>query len=178
MKNKVIKLKLTSRGIDKAIKELEEWQKWIEEKTKDFLYELSKEGIQIMSAKFSEAIYDGSNVVTCEIEERGENKVALLAIGTMVLFIEFGTGVKYPDDHPEAHTDGHEMNRGEYGKGKGANPNGWRYVGEAGTQGELSPNARKKSVMHTYGNPANMCMYNTKKELAERFEEIARRVFV
>lgn len=172
---KVINVKMSARGVEKAIKEFEKLQNYLERKTQELLYRLAEEGITIMSAKFSEAVYDGSNQVICEIEERDENMVAVMAIGAVVLFIEFGTGVKYPDDHPEAAENG--MVRGEYGKGKGANPQGWRYVGEAGTNGVRSVTAVKKSVIHTYGNPANMCMYLTIRELEERFEEIARQVF-
>ena len=172
---KVIKIRLNKTDLNLAIKEVKAYKKWLSDKTEEFIKTLANEGLEIMSVKFSQAIYDGTNDVSCQIEQTEKSKVALVAIGNAVLFIEFGTGVKYPDNHPEAAVNG--MIRGEYGKGKGANPNGWRYVGEAGTNGVLSPNARKKSVIHTYGNPANMCMYQTIRELENRFEEIARRVY-
>ena len=42
-----------------------------------------------------------------------KNKIAVVAVGSATLFIEFGTGVKYPDNHPEAAE--HGMIRGGYG---------------------------------------------------------------
>ena len=179
MSKKVIQMSLTPASIQQAIQEVENHQKWIVEKTKELVDRLASRGYQIMSVNFEHAVYDGTNDVRCDIREAGENKVALLALGDTALFIEFGTGVKYPDDHPERFTGYAEgmAHRGEYGKGKGKNPNGWRYVGEAGTNGVRSKAAKVKSVIHTYGNPANMCMYNTKIQLEEDFEHIARSVF-
>lgn len=171
---KTVKLNLNSKSIDEAIKEVENFQKCLEEKTKLFVSELAKEGLQVASVKFQYANYDGTNDVHCEIREEGDNKVAIVALGNAVLFIEFGTGVKYPDDHPEKSPD--LVGRGEYGRGLGANPKGWFYTGEPGTNGEHAKNHYKTSY-HTYGNPANMCMYATVQELKDDFEEIAKRVF-
>ena len=177
---KVIQVKLNPQGIDDAIKELEEWRKWMLLKTKELLDRLSGRGYRIMSINFEHVEYDGDYDIRCDIRENGENKVALLAIGYEALFIEFGTGVKYPDDHPERFIGYAEgmAHRGEYGKGKGKNPEGWDYVGYQGK--EFKHSARKGNgliVWHTYGNPANMCMYNTKTQLEEEFEDIAREVF-
>ena len=171
--SKVIRVKLTAKSIDKAIKELKSYKQWLVDKTKEFLQELANEGVQIASAKFADAQYDGTNDVSCKVEERETNKVAVMAIGSATLFIEFGTGVKYPDNHPEASTNG--MNRGEYGYKLGRLENGWRYQGDPGTSGTLDEN--HPGYIHTYGNPANMSMYQTVRELEDKFEEIARRVY-
>ena len=175
---KTIKLRLSPDGVKEAIKELEEYKKWLTEKTQEFVKELANEGVQVMSVKFAHATYDGTNDVTCKMEERGENIVAVMAVGNATLFIEFGTGVRYPDNHPEAHQNG--MIRGEYGKGQGKNPKGWVYVGDfTGLNGQIVGYVDKygQFVIRTYGNPANMCMWKTIRELQERFEEIGRRVF-
>lgn len=173
---KKIRIKLNEFGINLAIRELQLYKKWLKEKTNEFLKALADEGVQIASAKFSEAAYDGTNDVTCKIEQRENNKVAVMAIGSSVLFIEFGTGVKYPDNHPEAAE--HGMTRGEYGHGLGKQKGGWRYTGDPGTNGEVITKGKHAGEIHTYGNPANMSMYLTVRELEDRFEEIARRVFV
>ena len=114
---KKIKVSLSPEGVAKAIKELKDYKRWLEEKTRQFVKELGNEGIEIMSVKFGHAVYDGTNDVYCKMEERDENKIAVMAIGNATLFIEFGTGVRYPDNHPEAHENG--MIRGEYGHGLG-----------------------------------------------------------
>jgi len=176
VKKRVIKVQLNEQSIDRAIKEVNDYKKWLVDKTKEFLKALADEGVTIASAKFGEATYDGTNDVTCMMENRGENKVAVMAIGGATLFIEFGTGVRYPDNHPEAAENG--MVRGEYGYKLGRLEKGWRYTGEPGSNGEVITKGKHAGEVHTYGNPANMSMYQTVRELQDKFEEIARRVYV
>ena len=176
MKKRVIKVSLNEQSIDRSIKELDNYKKWLVDKTKEFLKALADEGVQIASAKFAKAVYDGTNDVSCSVEERGENKIAVVAVGSATLFIEFGTGVKYPDNHPEAAE--HGMIRGGYGYRLGRLEKGWRYTGDPGSNGEVITEGKHAGQVHTYGNPANMCMYQTVRELQEKFEEIARRVYV
>ena len=176
MKKRVIKVRLNEQSIDRAIKELNDYKKWLTDKTKEFLKALADEGVEIASAKFGQAVYDGTNDVTCQMEDRGENKVAVMAIGSVTLFIEFGTGVRYPDNHPEAAENG--MVRGAYGYKLGRLEKGWRYTGEPGSNGEVITEGKHAGEIHTYGNPANMSMYLTVRELQDKFEEIARRVYV
>lgn len=175
MSKKIIKIKLNEHDINLAIKELQRYKEWLKEKTHELLNALSEEGVQIASAKFASAAYDGTNDVTCQVEQRGDSSVAVLAIGSAVLFIEFGTGVRYPDSHPEAGE--HGMIHGQYGYGLGGLESGWRYKGEPGTNGEVITTGKHAGEIHTYGNPANMSLYLTVKELEDKFEEIARRVF-
>lgn len=176
MSKRVIKVRLNQASISQAIKELEEYKVWLRQKTKEFLQALADEGVQIANSKFAKATYDGTNAVSCSVEDRGEGKIAVVAVGGSVLFIEFGTGIKYPDNHPEAGK--HGMIRGQYGHGLGKLPQGWRYKGDPGSNGEVITDGKHAGEVHTYGNPANMSMYLTVRELEEKFEEIARRVFV
>ena len=175
MRKKVIKVPLTEQGINKAIQELEDYKKWLKEKTQEFLKALSDEGVQVAKAKFESAIYDGTNDVSVSVESREENKIAVVAIGSSVIFIEFGTGVKYPDIHPESGEKG--FTRGGYGYHLGRLEKGWRYQGNPGTNGEVIATGKHAGEVHTYGNPANMSMYYTVRELEEKFKEIARRVY-
>lgn len=165
MSKRVVRLQLTSAGIDDAIRELDEFKQWIVDRTKVFVEALAAEGMNIASVKFEHATYDGDNDVSCSIEERGENKYAIVATGKATLFIEFGTGVAYPDIHPAGQETGMvhgSWSKSEQGKGHWDDPNGWYYA-----------HGKK-----THGNPANMSMYNTIRELERQFEDIARRVFV
>ena len=97
-----------------------------------------------------------------------------MAVGKAVLFIEFGTGVTYPDDHPEAEELG--MKRGEYGQGHGKQ-HSWGYYGDPGTNGVLKEKKNGGFVVITHGNPANMPMYETVKELQDQLTGIAKEVF-
>lgn len=169
-------MELDGKSISKAIKELQNYKKWLLERTKEFLKALGEEGVKIASVKFSNAQYDGTNDVSVSIEQREGNKVAVVAVGNATLFIEFGTGVKYSDNHPEATKNG--MIRGEYGYKLGRIEKGWRYIGNPGTNGEIITSGKHAGEVHTYGNPANMSMYLTVRELEEKFEGMARRIYV
>ena len=58
------------------------------------------------------------------------------------------------------------MGPGTYpGKGHWNDPKGWWYSNEDG------------SGHHSYGNPPNMPMYNTVKELEQELERVVREVF-
>lgn len=173
---RIVRMTLNPASIDGAIKELQAYKKWLTERTSAFLKALADEGMEIASVKFSTAQYDGTNDVSVSVEEREESRVAVVAVGGAVLFIEFGTGVKYPDNHPEAGE--HGMIRGEYGYKLGRLQKGWRYTGDPGTNGEVITEGKHAGEVHTYGNPANMSMYLTIRELEDKFEEIARRIYV
>lgn len=175
MSKRVIKVTLSEKSIDNAIKELKNYKTWLKECTEKFIQALGEEGVQVATAKFQTAVYDGTNDVSVSVESRDNNKVAVVAVGNSVLFIEFGTGVKYPDIHPEAGKNG--FTRGGYGYKLGRLEKGWRYTGDPGSNGEVITTGKHAGEVHTYGNPANMSMYETVRELEEKFAEIARRCY-
>lgn len=175
MSGKKIKVPLSSDGISVLIREVEKYKKWIETKTQEFINRLAQEGLNIASAKFSQAQYDGSNDVSVSVEKRGSDCVAVVAVGAAALFIEFGTGIIYPDNHPEAAE--HGMRRGNYGHKLGRLKKGWRYTGDPGTHGEVILSGKHTGEVKTKGNPANMPMYSSVRELEDKFAEIAKEVF-
>ena len=174
MSKKTIRLTLTPDSIGAAIREYAAWRKDIESKTKEFVQALAEEGVEVARVGFSEAVYDGTNDVTCHVEKKDDLTSAVVATGNAVLFIEFGSGITYNNFHPEAEDLG--MERGEYGYKLGRLPE-WRYSGEPGTNGEVITTGPHAGQIKTRGNPANMAMYNAKADLEDRFAEIARRIF-
>jgi len=148
---RVIKVTLSEKSIDNAIKELKNYKTWLKECTEKFIQALGEEGVQVATAKFQTAVYDGTNDVSVSVESRDTNKVAVVAVGSSVLFIEFGTGVKYPDNHPEAGKNG--FTRGGYGYKLGRLEKGWRYTGDPGSNGEVITTGKHAGEVHTYGNP-------------------------
>lgn len=171
---KRINIKLSVAGVNQAIVELKEYKTWLQERTRVFVSRLTEEGFNIASAKFAASTYDGTNDVTATVEDRGDGVCAVVATGSAVLFIEFGTGVTYADNHPQAAELG--MRRGEYGKGRGKRSS-WGYYGEPGTNGIVKENKNGRAVVITHGNPANMPMYETVKELEVMLKSIAEEVF-
>ena len=169
-----ITIRLSERGIDRLIREAKRWRDWQRERIAVFLDRVAQEGMEIASVRFERAVYDGTNDISVRVESRGEETRAVVATGMATLFIEFGTGVTYPDNHPEAVELG--MRRGEYGQGHGKQRS-WGYYGDPGTNGVLKEKKNGGAVVITHGNPANMPMYETVKELQDRLTEIAKEVF-
>lgn len=171
---KTVKVPLSQRGIDTLLREIESYTVWLKERSQVLLDRLAQAGFEVASARFAKAAYDGTNDASVSLETRSEGVRAVVAVGASVLFIEFGTGVTYPDNHPQAAELG--MKRGEYGQGHGKQSS-WGYYGDPGTNGVAKIKKDGSTVVITHGNPANMPMYETVKELEAMLPELVKEVF-
>ena len=151
------------KSIDAAVKKLEKYKKDFLEKEAAFIRRLKELGVSVASAGFATADYDGVNDVLIAETQNG-NRAAVIAYGETVGFIEFGTGVKYPewDDTGMDYT---PPKHGTYGKGKGANPKGWWFSTSPG------------SAQRTYGNPPAEAMLEARNSMVEQVVQIAREVW-
>lgn len=120
---------LSAKGIKELNKGLKNYDKWLKQKTQELCKRLAELGVTKAELHFAEALYDGINDASVHAEKRNDG-YAVVADGNAVLFIEFGAGVHYPDDHPEANGIAH----GTYGKGYGKNDY-WFYTGQPGNAG-------------------------------------------
>ena len=171
---KTVKVPLSQRGIDTLLREIESYTVWLKERSQVLLDRLAQAGFEVASARFAKAAYDGTNDASVSLETRGDGVRAVVAVGASVLFIEFGTGVTYPDNHPQAAELG--MKRGEYGQGHGKQSS-WGYYGDPGTNGGVKMKKDGSTVVITHGNPANMPMYETVKELEAMLPDLVKEVF-
>lgn len=171
---KTVKVPLSQRGIDTLLREIESYTVWLKERSQILLDRLAQAGFEVASARFAKAVYDGTNDASVSLETRSEGVRAVVAVGASVLFIEFGTGVTYPDNHPQAAELG--MKRGEYGQGHGKQSS-WGYYGDPGTNGVVKMKKDGSTVVITHGNPANMPMYETVKELEAMLPDLVKEVF-
>lgn len=171
---KTVKVPLSQRGIDTLLREIESYTIWLKERSQILLDRLAQAGVEVASARFAKAAYDGTNDASVSLETRGDGVRAVVAVGASVLFIEFGTGVTYPDNHPQAAELG--MKRGEYGQGHGKQSS-WGYYGDPGTNGVVKTKKDGSTVVITHGNPANMPMYETVKELEVMLPDLVKEVF-
>lgn len=171
---KTVKVPLSQRGIDTLLREIESYTVWLKERSQILLDRLAQAGVEVASARFAKAAYDGTNDASVSLETRGDGVRAVVAVGASVLFIEFGTGVTYPDNHPQAAELG--MKRGEYGQGHGKQSS-WGYYGDPGTNGVVKTKKDGSTVVITHGNPANMPMYETVKELEAMLPDLVKEVF-
>lgn len=162
-------MKITINPYDKqsisvAIKELQQYKKDFLAKEELFVRRLAEIGVSVASTGFATADYDGINDVVVTLEHRG-NRAAVVASGETVGFIEFGTGVKYPE-WDNTGTEYTPPKHGTYGKGYGARPKGWYFtVGEGG------------AAQHTYGNQPAEAMKTARDVIIEKVVGIAREVW-
>lgn len=160
---KKISVSLSHSGIRQAIKEVQEYKRWVQEKEKLLCYKLAMIGAQEASVRFSGAMYDGVNDVDITVDPI-ENGYRITAAGQAVCFIEFGAGVyhnpsePYPNPRPEG-----VVGIGEYGKGNGKRQ-GWFF-------------SKDGETIFTRGTPAAMPMYYASEEMKDAVSEIAREVF-
>lgn len=166
-----IKIDLNTQSIDDAIQKLESYADDLERKAETLKERLGSMGYEIVSSGYYTAQYDGTNDVSVELNKEGD-KLIIKASGYTVMFIEFGTGVYYPDTHPQIQEFG--FARGTYGKGYGKRGT-WAYRGDPGTNGWERPD--RPGLIFTHGNPASMAMYNAKQQLRSQVIEIAKEVF-
>ena len=160
---KTILVELSNKGISNAIKELKQYEKWVQKKEAELRVRLASLGATVASIQFSRAIYNGSNDVSVRVDNK-KNTATIYAEGESVAFIEFGSGAKYGYGHPQATEFGFgpgTWSDGPEGKHHWDNENGW-YFG---------------SGQHSYGNPPAMAMYKAVQEITEQLTEIAREVF-
>ena len=150
-------------SIDNAVKELERYKRWVQEKEKILRQRLAQLGATVASIEFSRAIYNGTNDVSVRVEDNGR-KATIFAEGSAVLFIEFGSGEKYGGGHPDAGKYGYgpgTYSDGPNGKGKWNDPNGWYFA----------------HGQHSFGNPPAMAMVHARDAIIEQLTAIAREVF-
>lgn len=151
------------KSIKEAIKQLEQYKKDFLDKEEKFVRRLAEIGVSVASTGFALADYDGVNDVQVTMTQGG-TQATVIAYGETVGFIEFGTGVKFPewDNSGMEYT---PPQHGTYGKGRGANPHGWYFTSGAG------------SKQHTYGNQPAEAMRTARDEMIEKVMQIAREVW-
>ena len=151
------------KSVSEAIKELDRYKKWVQEKEEILRQRLAQLGATVASIEFSRAIYNGTNDVSVRVEDNGR-KATIFAEGSAVLFIEFGSGAKYGNGHPEAGKFGYgpgTYSDGPNGKGHWADEEGWYFA----------------HGQHSFGNPPAMAMVHARDAILEQLTAIAREVF-
>ncbi len=163
---RTIKCKLST--IQKAIDALDEYERKLKSKNKQMLEKIVEVGTDAVQYRFMHAKYDGEYSVQSHSEFKDDSTAYVVGTGDAIAFIEFGNGFYYPDEHPkanEAWTRHGSWSMGEYGKGHWDDENGWWYDTGGG------------KYVNTYGNPANMCMYNAARDMESKAVDIAKEVF-
>ena len=169
-----IRLSLSEKDIDRAIKELEQYKREIIRKTELLRTRIAERISNLAQSGFNGAVVDdltgGSGGarkadVRVSIDER-ENVSVIIATGEDAVWAEFGAGVYHngsvgSSPHPKGQELG--LTIGGYGKGMGKRQ-AWGFYED----GELKL---------THGAPATMPMYNAMKIVCDEIVAIAKEVF-
>ena len=161
MKKVIVPLSVS--GIEQLQKAVGEYQKWQEQKTAELLDRLVMLGASTASIRFARATYTGLKDATVTVEPIA-NGYVIKAEGQSVLFLEFGSGIRYGSGHPE---------NAEYGMGPGTYPDGKGHWDDP--KGWWVP--KNKGGGHTYGNPPAMAMYEARKSIEQELVRIVKEVF-
>lgn len=174
MGKKVIRISLSEKDIDRAIKELEQYKREIIRKTELLRTKIAERIANLAQSGFNGAVVDDLTEesggarkaeVQVSIDER-ENVSVVIAAGEDAVWAEFGAGVYHngsvgSSPHPKGQELG--LTIGGYGKGMGK-----RQVWGFYEDGELKL---------THGAPATMPMYNAMKTVCDEIASIAKEVF-
>ena len=152
------------KGLTETLRRIEEYQKGVQRKANELARRLAEMGATNVSLMFARAIYDGQNIYNVNVEDTPSGGYKIVVNGDAVAVVEFGAGVTYGYGHPQA---------AEFGVGPGTYPDGKGHWNDP--KGWWIP--RDKGGGHTYGNPANMPMYNTAADLRQELARVAREVF-
>ena len=170
-----IDITLSPKSIQDAIDKLRKYRDDLPKKLREFEMRLADIGLVVMRRVYdSGAEYAGDNDVDVSIAII-DDKVTICADSKSgsVGFIEFGTGVNYPESPHGMWLD--VPPHGSYGQHRGATGKIWIYEGQRGTSGTPSKIAPGKYI--TDGNPPANAMPRAMEEMRAQIVKIAEEVF-
>lgn len=170
---KTLRISLDPASIDRAIQEIEDLSSSLPAKCRKLCERLGEIGVNVLRVTYTAALYAGTNDVEVHLEPT-EDGCALVADGTSLAFIEFGTGVKYPMGEYAGQVGAPP--HGTYGKGNGRRRS-WGYYGDPGNHGRAIVNRSGKQVVITDGNPPANAFPAAVEEMRAQIEQIAKEVF-
>lgn len=167
-----INVQLNDESIQEAIKKLEEFEGALDEKCTEFAKRLGELGLDIVRAAYTGAYYAGTNDIEVHLEFE-ENKCKIVANGSALGFIEFGTGIAHPlgEFAGQVNAPPH----GTYGSKRGATGKKWLYKGDPGTIGQQD--SKNPDLVWTRGNPPANAFPQAVEAMKAEAERIAREVF-
>ena len=155
------KIKVSLGNIDEAIRQVEEYEKKLQQNLKDFLTKMLESGVEIAKA----TVYELDAVESVDLYKsldkmvyiEGERGV-IFTDSPYACYVEFGAGVRGGETpHPTMPWEYDSNGHGEAG---------WWYWDD-----------KQGRARWTQGMPSRPFMYYTAKELERRAVEIAREVF-
>lgn len=130
-----------------------------------FLDAIAQTGADVAQARFNAAAYPGAKDVAVSVVRDSETRYRVVASGTSVLFVEFGSGVTYPATNPRADDLGFVPRSWSSTHANAIKRDGlWVYYGQPG--GDATPvSGRPSNTWWTQGNPSANAMYEAAKDM-------------
>ena len=173
MSKKVISIGLSTRDINRAIKEIEQYKTELKDKLEECRRRIADAIASDAQNNFNNAGVNDlpqggmrSASVTVRVDEKGSMSV-IVADGEDAVWCEFGAGVYHNGavgSSPNPYGADLGLTIGSYGKGYGK-AKAWGYYDENG------------ALVITRGTPASMPMYSAVQSVIKHAIEIAREVF-
>lgn len=173
--SRTINIDLLDPGsIDAAIREIREYQRFVQERANELreriAYFIAKDASAVFNTAIAEDdLWEGAitGSVEVRIDQSGDNTTLVIADGKDAIFMEFGAGVYYngsvgSSPNPLGTEFGFTI--GSYGWGNGRKEV-WGYTGDDG------------KIHLTHGAPASMPLYRAVQSVSRDIVRIAREVF-
>lgn len=169
----VIKCKLDTDSLDRAIKEIREYRESFNDKLKAFFNALLEDGRNVAQSRLQSTLGDSvEGVITVEMLDAGSDTLTavITLMGNDALFIEFGAGIAYNTgmQHPYASEFGYGV--GTYPSAnppnKAINPGYWYYREEG-----------NEKVVRSIGTQASMPIYYASETMRNNAVKRAIEIF-
>lgn len=181
------------RGFDKLLKRVKTMETDLPALVKELLERLTELGVHVADRRFQSAmdLINDYDIEPGMVIWQSDTEADIVVSGSTVLFLEFGTGVKYNGDgHPWSYKDSSKYTPGSFGHHQGSSEHGWiykSYDGSMGAYDEIATRTTKTKVkarssapgvnIHTYGIPPTRAMFGSYEVMRANVEKIAREVF-
>lgn len=163
-----------SKSVDRAIKQLQDYQKKLDEKAQEVAKRLAEIGYNTARVIIGEHSYSGETLSSLTVSKKDDKTYVVSAGSKALLFFEFGAGLN-GGGHPVASEFG--MGPGTYpGQTHAFDPNGWWFPTDDQNL-IVRTDKNGQGWGHSYGNPPYMPMYNAEQEIKANIERIVKEVF-
>lgn len=169
----VIKMSLSPKSINKAIKKLEAYQNRVEKAGEEIARRLGKLGYDVAYGVMSGHVFSGETIESLTLLQGAkENQYILMGESQALLFFEFGAGAKYGAGHPW--DDDLGFGPGTYpGNGHWDDPEGWWFPTED-PRLVIRRDKNGQGWGHSYGNKPHMPFYKADKAMRDQILSIAK----
>jgi len=186
MATKRKRLNLSKGSFEQYAKEIRAYRKELEDKTAEFVLQLTKIGYDEIRATLSEYVYSGQTIGSLLLETSEEGGVVTFTISVTseaILILEFGSGIKGRDAEQNPRASEFGMGPGTFSPGgHWDDPNGWYYQdgskdtwqSKKNEDGSYNNDVKWKK---SYGHVAAMPFHQADLKMKAEVKRLAKEIF-